>query len=1466
MARNSPSRNQQPASPHVVRRFNWKALRWLCVGLVVALIAYFPLTYFLTNNVRASAIAQSSLALEKGDVDLALRHLDRYLSNYPDDISILEAKSKILGNAVLPNDKLIEAANTLDHLIRLDPSGPGRLETRRKVAEFYIRYSDDLKIRADQADAGNEADSERKNSRYAAAALIAGQLVDEANKGKYKDPVAHKLLARAGEGQISELRGRAVRINGQKVAERQGIESEEEDLRLRTIRNYKTAIEQDPNDLESYARLANLYRIWLLDPEGSDVILESMVKANPRSVEARIMRYRAYISSGREKEAKAELDEVLALDPKNVAVRIDAAKVALGRGDAAAARQQLDAIAGASQEDLRVKVLRGSMEFAELHPDDAIDQWRRGLLLVGGSDQELTWRLAYNLIQLGRYAEADPLRVQYSRLSKGDRSGMGKFLDALFDIGYGRHYDAREKLEKIKDVIQPQFRSDVLLSLGRCCELMGDRDAALLHFRGAASASPGSSAPRLLIARHLFRRHPDDAIQELDRALADSPKETNLLLEAVRLRIARMAGKSPVNPAQAREVQGLLDRVRQLAPSNPLLTAYQAELLSMQGQLDKAVNLLAESVKGDDRRTPDIWITLCQGLDLAGKRAEALQTLDRAALPENAGDRPKLRIAKANLLIRSGQGQAAREVLSGKLEAFKPSERIELVKALAELLRRLGDRDGARAAYLEWARLEPGIPGPALTLLSMGQSDNDEKSVKLGLESLKAIGGDREPYGMAARALDLMKPDPNRAGPPSPERLFEAEQIIKTLRHEVPSLRFGSYLAGMLYEYRGDLASAVKAYKMAQKDDIESPALVRLIEGYIKLKRFDELEALKQEFVEEAANRKQPGLVAEFDRIATAVALKLGDKDRADFFAARMVDERRDSILTRVNYAQMLDSHNKPEQAEENLRSLAKDKPEDPRTWLTLIAFLNLRKSPADVAVAIGQARREYKGDRPELFLAQCYWIGKEFDQAKAAFKKAVEVKPKDLITLRSLVEYYEDTNQSAQAEPVLREVLKNDPSTAWASRALALKLSAKQDPTSWQEAWDLVASPGDGPEERLVRATVLGRSPMGDRRNEAIPAFISLVNDLPIASQIAIDTRTKLCQTFINGNRFEEAWDTIRPVSEDLNRVNQLALVLGIEALARSKRPDQAEVLLKRFIAADPKSPQVALSNAWILVARGKQAEAVSQLEDGFKEASSLPNAQAVGMAVLMRLIQMKEYQPGLRVAKAIALRWPADAWGLAWIQVTTKDYDGGLASCEIALEAGSPLDAIRIATNAAVARRDDPALLEKVAIIGELARKKQPADPNIQVYLATVRHYQRRYEDELAGYRRALELSPTNVQFLNNMAWTLSEGLNRPDEAMTTIQEAIKREGELPQYLDTRGVIEERLGHPQRAVTDLEKSAKSDPSANTYYHLARAYLKANDPAASRRCRNLALKAKFDAESLDPTDRADLGAVMSSP
>jgi tetratricopeptide (TPR) repeat protein len=1489
VARNLVTKIQDELGTSRIQRIHWKHVAWLGAVIVILLVVLFGYNIIAAQSVRNTALAQAELARKNGDIDLALRHLDRYLVRDPEDVQVLEAKTKILSEVDLPQTQILEAAKALDQLCRLDPKGPGRLETRRKLVELYIRYSDDLKRFAENS---SEPDAERVNSRYTAAASIAKQLVDDAVAGKYADPAAHRLLARAYEGQISEYRGQSgLRQNSSTKAGQNASQGDVEDLRLKTIQHYRTAIELDPHDLQSSERLANLYVSWTKDQRTADGVLEAMINANPKSVEALLVRYRAYIASNRQKEAEADLNNVLKLAPENVDVRLTIAQVALSRRppQTMEARQQLDAIPAAKQDDLRVKILRGFMEFAEQHPADAIDQWRKGLLLVGGSDQELTWRLAFNLVQMSRYSEAEPLRQRYNQLSQGDKNGIGKFLEALFDIGYGKLYDARKKLEKIKDVVNLMYKADVLLALGRCCELMGDNEAALLAFRNAASASPSASAPRLQIARHLQKRHPDEAIDEVDRALADSPREPFLLLESIRLRILGLAARPSADPKRMLEVEELFKQLEAVSPTNPNLPTYRAEYLAVSGKLDQAVESLARAVKGEARKEVDVWINLAQGLDRLNRRVEANQTLDQGALPKNAGDHGKFRIAKARLLMKAGKGLAARDVLERDSSGIPANERAELAQARGELLRELGDRNGAIAAYAEWAKLVPSIPGPALALLAMAQVDNDERAAKLGLDALKAIGGDREPYGIAARVLSLLRTDPNRPGPPPADRRFEAGEEVKKLRREYPTFRFGHLLDGMVKEYNNDTEAAIRAYQAALKDDIISPALPKLIDLYMRSKRFEELASLKRDFDKEVEARQRPGLTAEFDRLATEASSKLNDKDRAEYLTAKMAEERPDDVASRVRFALMLDRNHEPDQAEESLRILVKEKPNDPSAWLNLVAFQALRRTPTDVDRTIKQARRECKTDRPDLFLAQCYWVGKDLPNAKDAFKKAVDAKPDDLATLRFLVKFYEETDQDGLVEPVLRHVLKLDPLNSWAARALALRLTTRPDPTAWGEAWALIApgssASGDTPEDRLMRATLLARSPDVRRREDAVQAFLSLVNDLPISSRLAIETRIKLSQAMLDTNRFDQAWDAIRPVAEDQARPNVVALVLAIEALSRAKHPDEAQRYLDQLSSLEPGSPQIPLSNSWILMARDKKGEAVAELEVLYNRSSKEPRAELIGMQVIDRMIKFGDSVASLRVAKDIADRWPADSWALARVYFVRKEPDLALAACEKALAAGSAGESVRFATAAAIVRRDDPVFLNKVLDLGARAQAKAPKDYTIPVLLATIYHIQERYEDELSCYRRALELYPTNVQFLNNMAWTLSEGLDRPAEALPYAEDAIRREGELAQHLDTRGVIEERLGRFDRAIVDLEKAVAlmvgdlqktpdGDPNkdsrretvAATYFHLARAYWKAKKPAESQRCRSLALGAKFDPAKLDPTDRADLKSVMNLP
>jgi tetratricopeptide (TPR) repeat protein len=145
-----------------------------------------------------------------------------------------------------------------------------------------------------------------------------------------------------------------------------------------------------------------------------------------------------------------------------------------------------------------------------------------------------------------------------------------------------------------------------------------------------------------------------------------------------------------------------------------------------------------------------------------------------------------------------------------------------------------------------------------------------------------------------------------------------------------------------------------------------------------------------------------------------------------------------------------------------------------------------------------------------------------------------------------------------------------------------------------------------------------------------------------------------------------------------------------------------------------------------------------------------------------------------------------------------------------------------------------------------------------------AVVCHFQRKFEQEIQIYQSLLKMNPENYFFLNNMAWTLSEDLNRPELGRQWADEAIKKAGDLAHIRDTRGVILTRLGAYDDAIKDLEFAARGLPSGTVYYHLARAYLKAKRPDDARKWRELAKKSGLTRDQLQPSELADWDAVMT--
>jgi predicted Zn-dependent protease len=82
---------------------------------------------------------------------------------------------------------------------------------------------------------------------------------------------------------------------------------------------------------------------------------------------------------------------------------------------------------------------------------------------------------------------------------------------------------------------------------------------------------------------------------------------------------------------------------------------------------------------------------------------------------------------------------------------------------------------------------------------------------------------------------------------------------------------------------------------------------------------------------------------------------------------------------------------------------------------------------------------------------------------------------------------------------------------------------------------------------------------------------------------------------------------------------------------------------------------------------------------------------------------------------------------------------------------------------------------------------------------------------------------------------------------DALADVDSAIKLVGASPNYLDTRGVIYLGLKQTQDAITDLKSAAEADPSPAKLFHLAQAYLQANDKEKAKHYLNDARAKKLE-------------------
>ncbi len=1401
------------------RRLNLRALIIIVVGIVVLVPGFLGIKMLTDQHGAKAFLREAKTQIAQGKTPLAVSYLNRYLELVPDDLEALELKSKVLFDAAHEPYQAMEALKVHGQMIAAKPNDARWEQARRRMVRLNLMVS-----------------------RWRSALGVAEKLTGD-------DAEVHLLKARA-----------CAAI---------GLSEKDDAMIERARKEYETAEARSPGDVESAEELARIYRDRKEDPARALQVLNQVVlntgnvpKKHSAALLARARHYASALVLEKDPEgvekATRDVDDAVRDDPSGLMPRLMAAEIALQRHQPEAARQHLKAIGPDRLKDvrdeLRVKNLEGMIDLAESRPEEAIRSWREGLLEIGGNDANLTWQLAHVLLEVGRVSEAEPLLNQYRRLVGGDEPDPKYlYLSALALLRSNRPAEAAKIFEKIRSKVPKGLEPHVNFALGQACELMRDQGRAREAYQLAADGSRKWAPPWKALARIQNQSNPEEANATLQRGLTLSPDDADLLAARAQLLYLEQLKKPPEQRVLG-EVERLLARAARAAPGSAEVALFQAEFYGSNGRTEDALALLKTACTLSPK-VPTLWLARANILNNQKRLGEAQDVLIEAT--KAAGPQAIFFITRATISARQGHLSDARKVIVAGLESVPKEQKSLLWKSLGEFYQAQKDYVSAAQAFQGWAALQPENPEPRLALFQVAMLKGEDSEIKKYTDELRSVGGDRSYFWRYARVEDLLRV---RKGPPDDaadaSRFDEAARLVKEIEDNDPQLALGYMLDGRLAERRKRDADAAGAYRKALERGAGQPALTPLVTLLARGKRHDEIEQLRKAY---------PTLSTGIEQVEVLQAVKDGDKARARELTEKLVEGDPQALDIRKWEIEVLQAMGDPKQAQTKARKWIAEKPSEATPWLLLLMLQINAKDPAAASETIEQIRRNVKTDRPEMLLAQCYRATGDLRKAAASFQDAIQRWPDDFSVLGAAVSFYEQVGLRGEAEETLRQIRRRDTSNTWATRKLALSLAAHpNDRPAWDEALALVGPevrPNDEPDDQIIRSAVYAQGPEPEHLRKAGEIVRGLLTELPDR----LDLHEQYARMLLAAGDVKAAREhAARAATSEAAKPETILLYASI--LLATDDLTAAEEQLSRLSKVDPNGLPVVELKARLLSAQGKPEEGAKILEKAYERYAPTPDGLVVAGKMVQILTAMKQPEAAERVARRAAQDDPRGLCLLAEYQAGRGRLDDAAEALDKVAKGGNGALAEASALAIAVRPGADRRWAETARRLWDADPKRKDAAPTVPSLerLAMLLHVERNFKDEVATYRKMLDMKPSDYMFVNNMAWSLSEELHQPEEALKVIGTAVEKVGKKPHILDTRGVIYTRLGKYPEAVKDLEAASGSlrDPSVD--FHLARAYLKMGKPEEARKTRERALKAGLGRERLQESERADWDAVMN--
>lgn len=1348
-------------------RVNFRLLLRLVLALTLTVGAVYGLYAYQSKRIPEAILWQANNAADLGKTDDAVKYIRRYLELKPDDYDQTMKLAELVDKRATSAKDLTNALYLYEKVMR---EAPNRTDAAKKFVYVCVRL-------------GRQADGLR----------VADELVKRTPEdGELLGYMAECLVA---QNKLPEAR-----------------------------QKFDDALKFSPQNVRAHEQYARLLMFKLNAPKDALAVLDLMVKANPYSADAHLLRARSLHLDKDETAAMRDLDRVFWLDPENVEALLLSAEIEQVRGESRKARETLLAMLDTVPRDVRGYRALSWLNLIGGNSVEAMQTLERGLTRMPDAPELLT-PLGDLCLDLGDVEKvADIIKRLESKPTSGTQA---KYMRSRLLMKQGKHKAALAILEPLRaEVLSlPAVEQQVSLMLAACHERCGDPTASSDILKRMLSNDPSNLPARVAMANLLLDAGQLTRASEEYEIAARSPiAGFGVRTMSAKLRMKRLLADPKTKPEDWANFE---DKLRDLIKAQPNAidpVVILAEARAAQNKVDDGIAVLRDACRArpaDSR----LWMALA---NLAWKekgavRAEEILNEARAI----TGDSVEWKLTRAALLT-SGYEPIPLEQLTGSMAQLSETERIRLWQGLADIFNLSGMDEEMLKACREMARLSSrDVYSRQLLYIAALKANDSNQMQRWGNELKEDIAVNGESVVTLAKALV----DSTAKSIPA-EQWKEWGLLASQMVLSAPELPDAHWLLARVTAKTGEAATAAKLYANVNQMDPLNAKLVAERLNFLKASnQTAEFERLSKSVRHDPRfSQTRRAAIARMSGISLG-ELSAGNADRwtrvviesapSGLESLTRTLQQAENALGRATYLQMLAAVRRP-----ILAKCPEWKPDlqgsdERRTFaaacLSHAEFLGQPGEALPVLSALAKDMNAKADDVAWATLAESTirWQLGEESGAKADVadvKKLLERKPNSIGEHRNRVKGLTAAFRGVEGQ-VKEQVL------------LAMLESLKElaaDPSStvgdWYQLSQVYRGIGDRANARKCLAELLKREPnnlqylainveemLSDGRLEEveqlIPSLQPGVHDLRIASVLARfltmvnDVRGVLETT----DKFVKAVDA--GTSDYVIRQRQAAELLDqLARLSLSRNLSGGKILLEgaceRYRAVSNQYPEAVAGWVGLLSLAGQSEKAFEELERR-QQKMSPPDLASAGMRTL---------RDGTPTEKQFQIV-------LGWLNR---------------------------------AMTDDP---KSVTMLLEKAEWH-----TLQVQYAAAAQV----------YRRVLELDPKQIVALNNLAWILSADTTTSSEALKLADKAIQLAGVNPDILDTRARILISTGQFAEAKQSLRESLNVSQSALRYFHMALWHHKQDQRDEAKSMMREAVRLGVDLRQVHPSDRALCQQLMA--